>query len=257
MAGAHPLSDLSLVVITLNEEENIAACIQSVPGANEVIVVDSLSSDATVETARSLGAVVHLREFVSHADQKNWAIGQATRPWVLVLDADERLTPSLREEIARAIASPDADGYWIYRRSEFLGVPIRHCGWSRDRVLRLFRRGRGRYPERAVHERLLLDGTAKTLSERIEHRPYRDLDDYVDRMKRYSERGARELHRMGARWLPRIVLRPPARFLRMYILQLGFLDGAAGLLLCLLSAAGVMLKCAYLREMSRRGGESP
>lgn len=255
MNGPAGLADLSLVVITLDEEDAIEGCIESVKGAGEVIVVDSFSSDATVEKARALGAVVHQREFISNADQKNWALDRATRPWVLILDADERLTPGLREEIEARIAEPDADGYWIYRRTEFLGVPIRHCGWDRDRVLRLVRRGRGRYPERAVHERLALEGTAGVLAGRIEHRPYRDLDDYVERMRRYSMRGAVELDRRGVRWFPGILLRPAARFIRMYLLQLGFLDGSAGLALCLMSGAGVMFKYAYLRELARRGGE--
>jgi glycosyltransferase involved in cell wall biosynthesis len=255
MSTDRALAEISLVVITLDEEENIAACIESVRGAGEVIVVDSFSTDATVEKARALGAIVHQREFVSNADQKNWAMQRATRPWVLILDADERLTPELREEIAERIGRPDADGYWIRRRTDFLGVPIRHCGWQRDRVLRLLRRGSGRYPERAVHERLELEGKAGTLKGRIEHHPYRDLDDYIERMGRYSLRGAVELHRRGVRWFPRILLRPGARFLRMYLLQLGFLDGAAGIVLCMLAAVGVMLKYAYLRELSRGDGE--
>jgi len=249
------LADLSLVVITLDEEDNIEACIESAQGAGEVIVVDSFSSDSTVEKARALGAIVYEREFISNADQKNWAMERATRPWVLILDADERLTPELREEIAGRIAAPDADGYWIYRRTEFLGTPIRHCGWDRDRVLRVMRQGRGSYPGRAVHEKLVLEGAAATLSGKIEHSPYRDLDDYIERMWRYSMRGAIELRRRGVRWFPRILLRPPARFLRMYLLQLGFLDGTAGLVLCLLAGAGVMLKYAYLRELSRSGGD--
>lgn len=252
----HPtLADLSLVVITLDEEDTIESCIESVRGAGEVVVVDSFSTDRTVEKARALGAAVYQREFVSNSDQKNWALERVTRPWVLILDADERLTAELREEIAGRIARPDADGYWIRRRTEFLGVPIRHCGWERDRVLRLLRRGRGRYPERAVHERLALQGKAGRLAGTIEHRPYRDLDDYVERMRRYSLRGALELGRRGARWFPGIILRPCARFLRMYVLRLGFLDGAAGLVLCLLASAGVLLKYAYLRELGRRGGE--
>ncbi len=252
MAG--PLTNLSLVVITRDEEDNLPRCIGSVPGAGEVIVVDSMSGDRTVETARGLGAIVYERPFVSAADQKNWAMGKASRDWILVLDADESASPGLARAIGEMIAHPRADGYWILRRSEFLGRTIRFCGWRNERLLRLFRRGAGRYPERAVHERLGLTGTAAGIAGLIEHRPYRDLADYLDRMKSYSRRGAEELHRRGARWFPGILLRPPARFIRMYALQLGFLDGAAGFLLCALAAAGVLLKYAFLREMTLRDG---
>lgn len=249
------LDSLSLIVITLDEEDKLAACLESARGAGEIVVVDSFSRDATVEIARRHGARVYRREFVSNADQKNWALGKATRDWVLILDADERLAPDLCAEIAEALTRPGVAGYWIYRRNEFFGRRIRFCGWGRDRVLRLFRRGCGRYPERAVHERLELDGEAKTLRGRIEHAPYRDLDDYVERMRQYSRRGAFELRRRGRRWFPGFVTRPVARFIRMYVLQLGFLDGAAGLLLCSLAAAGVMLKYAYLRELWQGRGD--
>ena len=250
MRGSGGLEDISLVVTTLNEEDNIGRCLGSAAGAGEIILVDSGSTDRTVEIAGEYGAKVYTRDFVSNSDQKNWAIAKSTLPWVLVLDADESLTDGLREEIAAAVRSGRMDGYWIYRRNEFLGSPIRHCGWDRDRVLRLFRRGKGRYPERAVHERLELDGSAGVLVSRMEHRPYRDLSDYIDRMKGYSRRGAVELSRSGRRWVPGIVTRPAARFLRMYFLQLGVLDGAAGLLLCGAAAAGVFFKYAWLREMS-------
>jgi len=118
-------------------------------------------------------------------------------------------------------------------------------------VLRLFRRGRGRYPERSVHERLELDGKAGRLREKLDHIPYRDLDDYIDRLKRYSRRGAAELHRMKRHWFPGMVLSPSARFLRMYLLQFGFLDGSAGLTVCMLAAMSVFFKYAWLRELSR------
>jgi glycosyltransferase involved in cell wall biosynthesis len=257
MAGV--LEKLSLVIVARDEEDTVARCIASVPGAGEVVVVvDPRSTDRTAETARGLGAHVHERPFVSAADQKNWAMERASGEWILVLDADEAASPALARAIAEAIADPRADGYWILRRSEFLGSRIRFCGWHDDRILRLFRRGAGRYPERAVHERLALTGAAASLAGVIEHRPYRDLDDYVARMKSYSRRGAEELRKRGARWFPGVLLRPPARFFRMYVLQLGFLDGAGGFLLCALAATGVFLKYAFLRELgagARASGE--
>ncbi len=248
MSGA--LDILSLVVVARDEEDNIARCLGSLPGAGEaVVVVDAASVDGTAEAARRLGARVYERPFASAAEQKNWGMAQARGEWILVLDADETATPALARSVAEAIGAPRADGYWILRRSEFLGRRIRFCGWHDDRILRLFRRGAGRYPERAVHERLELAGEAAQIAGTIEHRPYRNLDEYVDRMKSYSRRGAEELRRRGAKWFPGILLRPPARFFRMYVLQLGFLDGAAGFLLCSLAATGVFLKYAFLREL--------
>jgi glycosyltransferase involved in cell wall biosynthesis len=245
-----PLSSVSLVVVTLDEEVTIARCIGSVPGAGETIVVDSFSRDSTVAVALEHGARVFLRPFASAADQKNWAIGKAEKEWILLLDADESVSPELLVEIASAVRSPRADGYWLRRRSEFFGKTIRFCGWGDERVLRLFRRGAGRYAEREVHERLSLDGSVSSLAGFIEHRPYRDISDYIDRMKSYSRRGAIELHKNGTRWFPGVVTHPIARFIRMYFLQLGMFDGGAGLLLCGLAAASVFFKYAALRELS-------
>lgn len=249
------LERISLVVTTLNEEEKLGRCLESARGVGEVIVVDSMSTDTTLRIAGEYGARVFTREFVSNADQKNWAMEKATLEWILILDADEYLSSRLRDEIAKAIVSAPVNGFWIYRRNEFFGTTIHHCGWDRDRVLRLFRRGRGRYPERAVHESLELEGEAGRLHEKLDHVPYRDLEDYMDRLKSYSRKGALELRRAGRHWFPGLVLRPAARFLRMYFLQLGFLDGYAGLTLCSLAATSVFFKYAWLRELSRGSPE--
>lgn len=245
----NPLENVSLVVITFNEELNIERCLESAGGVGEAVVVDSFSTDDTPGLARQAGAEVYQRPFISAADQKNWAIRQATREWVLVLDADESLSGELKREIGEAVARNDRDGYWLKRRNSFLGQRVRFCGWQRDRVLRLFRRSKGQYPPRAVHERLVLDGRTGSLRGVLDHMPYRDGDDYLDRMKSYSTRGAEDLYAKGAGWFPAIALNPPARFVRMYILQLGFLDGAAGFMLCGLAAASVFFKYVRLREL--------
>lgn len=249
------LSGISLIVTTLNEEDNLGRCLESARGAGEIIVVDSGSSDGTVRIAEEHGARIFRRDFVSNADQKNWAIEKASLEWILILDADEYMSDGLREEIAGVTGDAAEDGFWLYRRNEFFGTVIRHCGWDRDKVLRLFRRGRGRYPERAVHEYLELDGDAGRLREKLDHVPYRDMDDYMYRMKRYARSGASELLAGGRRWFPGIALRPPWRFFRMYVLQLGFLDGRAGLTLCRLAARSVFYKYMYLRQLVRENGE--
>jgi glycosyltransferase involved in cell wall biosynthesis len=249
----NPLSNVSLVVITFNEELNIERCLGSAEGVGEIVVVDSFSTDDTPRLARQAGAIVHQRPYISAADQKNWAIQQASREWVLVLDADESLSGELKREIGEAVSVNDRDGYWLRRRNIFLGKRVRYCGWQRDRVLRLFRRTKGHYPPRAVHEKLVLDGNAGRLRGPLFHVPYRDVDDYLDRMKSYSRLGAEDLFTRGAGWFPAIMLNPPARFVRMYVLQLGFLDGGAGFMLCCMATAGVLFKYVRLRELYREG----
>jgi glycosyltransferase involved in cell wall biosynthesis len=252
MKGNEPLSNVSLIVITYNEESNIKRCLESADGVGEIIVVDSFSTDSTVAIANSMGAAVFQRPYLSAADQKNWAVAKAGRDWILVLDADESLSAELRTEIERTLGSPCHDGYWLRRRNVFLDKRIRFCGWQRDKVLRLFRRGAGSYPAKAVHEKLELKGRRGKLRGFLDHNPYRDLDDYMQRMRSYSRRGAEDLFKRKRGWFPALVTRPFGRFIRMYFLQLGFLDGAVGLKLCRLAAVGVFLKYSWVREFHRR-----
>jgi len=249
-----PFSRISLIVVTLNEEDHLERCIRSAEGVGEVIVVDSFSEDGTVELAGRLGAKVFQRPFTSAADQKNWAIEKTGLEWILILDADEALSPELRREIGQAVMGGDCDGYWLRRRNEFFGKRIRYCGWQRDRVIRLFRSGTGRYRKRAVHEKLELNGVVGRLDGYIEHVPYRDTGDYMDRLKSYSRLGAEQLRGEGRHWFPAIYLRPAARFVRMYLLQLGFLDGSAGFKLCRLAALSVYRKYSELRKLHVAGG---
>jgi glycosyltransferase involved in cell wall biosynthesis len=244
------LAEISVVVTTYNEESNIGRCLEPLQGFGEIVVVDSHSTDRTLEIARRHPVRIHARDYESAAKQKNWALGVVRHDWVLVLDADEELTPELRREIAAL--HPELPGYWIRRDSEYLGRRIHFCGWQQDKVLRLFRRDRGRYVETEVHEEVSLDGRAGLLRGRLRHYPYRSLEQHLQKINAYTTRGAKDFVRGGGR-LPflRLLLNPPLRFLRMYILQLGFLDGAQGLVLCLVSAYGVMLKYAKARELAR------
>jgi glycosyltransferase involved in cell wall biosynthesis len=246
------MEKLSAVVPTLNESENIADCLKSLRWADELIVVDSYSDDDTVAIARGLADRVELHRFESFAKQKNWCLQRASNRWVLMVDADERVTPRLSEEIKKALSEPEFCGYWIRRRNHFLGRRMRGAGWGRDRVLRLFDRERADYPDRLVHEEVRLRGEAGYLKEAMLHYPYKDLEEYWKKFHRYAWLSAMELRRQGRRGgLPALVLRPPARFLRMYILQMGFLDGAHGLLLSGLSAFQVYTKYARLWELTR------
>jgi glycosyltransferase involved in cell wall biosynthesis len=222
-------------------------------------VVDSGSTDSTRAVAAGLGARVVEHPYESAARQKNWALPQLRHPWVLILDADERLSPELSEEIRTVLSGESPyDGYFLQRRSYFLGRQIRHCGWDRDRILRLFRNGRGRYDDRRVHETLHLEGRAGLLRAPLLHFTYRTFNDYLDKLGRYSARGADDLRATGrGPSVVDLVIRPPARFVRMYVLQRGFLDGIHGLLLCTLTAGSVWLKYARLFEPREPGEARP
>ncbi|HWN80808.1 MAG TPA: glycosyltransferase family 2 protein, partial [Candidatus Udaeobacter sp.] len=168
---------LSVLVITLNEAHNLPDCLASVPWADDLLVIDSGSTDGTPDLARAAGARVVEHPFVSAGHQRNWALPLLRHPWCLVVDADERVTPELAAEIQRVVlADGPADGYAMPRRSFFLGTPIHHSGWGRDRVLRLFRRERGRYDDALVHESLELDGRRAELRAPLLHYTYRTLD---------------------------------------------------------------------------------
>lgn len=242
--------NLSVVLITLNEENRITACLQSLPRGSEVVVLDSGSSDRTVELARSLGARVEQRAFTNYAEQKNAAMALATRPWVLSLDADEVIGADLRADLARVTAnrSTPATGYSVDRRLVFMGRELRF-GKTSDSPVRLCRRGEGRF-ESAIHERLIVKGPVERLQGRLLHYSYDDLTDYFDRFNSYTSRIA-ENHDRNRRNMPPLiahVLRPWAEFVSRYILRLGFLDGYPGYTYALLSAMYTYVKYAKLKE---------
>jgi glycosyltransferase involved in cell wall biosynthesis len=246
------LRAISVVVTTFNEEQNLGRCLDSVRDFADVVVVDSYSTDGTLDIARGYPVRVLSHTYDSAARQKNWALQQVQHDWVLILDADEVLTPELRRDLEALEEPPPCAGYWVRRRSEYLGRPIRHCGWQRDRVLRFFRRDRGLYEEREVHEEVIVNGAVGRLTGRLLHYPYPDLAQHCRKIDSYTTRGARDFVHRGGRWpLVRMLVHPPFRFLRMYVLQAGFRDGLPGLVLCLLSAYSVMLKYAKAWEYAR------
>ncbi|HXV14727.1 MAG TPA: glycosyltransferase family 2 protein, partial [Candidatus Krumholzibacteria bacterium] len=196
--------------------------------------------------------VVYRRPYRSPPDQKNWAVARARNDWVLVLDADEALDESTRAEIANLDPGTHT-GFWIRRRNDYLGRTIRGCGWQRDKVLRLYDRRRGHYPDAWVHEEVVLEGEAGWLSGRLRHTPYRDVAHHLDKIDAYTTRGARQyVERGGRAALLNMLVHPPFRFLRMYALQWGVRDGHPGLVLCLLSSYSVFLKYAKAWERARR-----
>jgi glycosyltransferase involved in cell wall biosynthesis len=251
------MSKLTAIVTTYNEAEQIEECLGRLGFADEVLVVDSFSTDGTAAIARACGAHVVQHEYESPAAQKNWAIPQAGNEWVLVVDADEWVTAELAAEIEATIAGEGAnDGYEIRRRNYFLGREIRYSGWQNDRVVRLFRRDRGRYLARQVHERMQVDGSVGRLRGRLIHHSYRSLEDYWRKLKRYAEWNAVEARRRGVRVSPMyMMLHPALRFWKAYLLQGGFLDGGHGLAVSLLTAIYAAAKDIRIWEMQQGGAQ--
>jgi glycosyltransferase involved in cell wall biosynthesis len=246
---------LSVVVVTQNEEARIRACLESASWADELIVVDAESSDKTATIARELTDHVFVRPWPGFAAQKNFGVEQARGDWVLSLDADEVVSPPLHQEIEAILAGggPHA-GYAIPRRNVFWGRWIRHGGLYPDWQLRLFRRDRGRFGGRPVHESVTVDGTVGRLTGHLDHRSYRDVADFLERADRYSTLAAEEWVASGhrARPLVDLVLRPVGRFLAMYVARAGFLDGWRGFLLAVLYAYYVLMRSAKVWERTRR-----
>ena len=248
---------LSVVIITLNEEANIRRTLESVRWADEIIIVDSGSSDRTAEIARSYSGKVFIEEWKGFAKQKNSGLQKASGDWILSLDADEEVEPALADEMQKALsADPGNAGFWIRRENYFLGRWMRHGGFYPDRKLRLFRRGAGSFEERLVHEDVHLEGHAPTvnLKGHLLHYAYPTLESYIDHMDRYSSLGAQmmegKLHRTRFSLLD-ILVRPQLTFFYNYVLRLGFLDGREGLLLHLNHSVYVHWKYAKAWQLTR------
>jgi glycosyltransferase involved in cell wall biosynthesis len=246
--------NLSVLILTLNEQENIADCIRSVEDlAGEIVVLDSFSTDRTVEIASGLGATIQQRKFDNYTAQKNAGLELLRNEWVLILDADERLTDSLRNEI-RSLNEKhsSAEGYWIRRETFFQGKLVR-C-WSSGKVLRLFRRDRGRYADgKLVHEELVLNGHAGTLVEPMEHHTFRSFAQYLPKIDAYTTLAAREAYQQGKRSsVIGLLIYPAARFIKTYFVNGGIFDGMPGLIIAWLSVCSTYLKFAKLWELEKR-----
>jgi glycosyltransferase involved in cell wall biosynthesis len=282
--------NLSVVIITFNEEANIGRTLASVKplvadGKGEIIVVDSGSNDGTVGIAKSFGAKVFVEEWKGFGAQKNSAIDKAMGDWILSLDADEEVERDLASLIASAISEEqphrkqellsamgvmtmtsraNIDGYWIQRRNLFLGRWLRHGGFWPDPKLRLFRRGSGRFENRAVHEDIAFEGKTGRLKGALSaliHHSYPTLSDYIEHMNRYSSLGAEMVvakHNGEVRFsVINIFLRPLTTFIYNYLFRLGFLDGREGLLLHLYHAVYVSWKYAKAWEMANKPKQTP
>jgi glycosyltransferase involved in cell wall biosynthesis len=245
---------VTVTIITLNESANIAAALESVAWADEIVVVDAQSGDDTVAIARRFTDRVIVREWPGYIDQKNYAASLATHDWILSLDADERATPALAGEI-RALLAADAAcaGYRVPRVSHYLGRWIRSTDWYPDCQLRLYDRRRARWAGRYVHESVQADGAVGRLHANLQHYPYRDVSHHLRTIDRYSSLAARQMHEDGRRTGPlRMIAHADAAFLRNYVLRGGFRDGTAGLIVSLLNTYYVMLKFVKLWEIGQK-----
>lgn len=231
---------LSVIVIAKNEAANIGACLDSVAFADErIVVVDGGSTDGTAEIAAGKGARVVERAFDGFGAQKNFALSQASGDWVFSIDADERVTPALAAEMAQAMGEAKADGYELPRLSSFCGREMRHSGWYPDYVLRLFKRGRARFSDDRVHERIICDGPVARLKNDLRHAPVLRLEDALSRMDRYSTANAAMTVARGKRVsFASGITHGLWSFFRTYVLRGGFLDGREGFLLAVANAEG-------------------
>jgi len=243
---------VTIVIPVRNEELQVAECLHQLDWADEVIVADGGSTDATVALARAAGATVLEHAGATIAAQRNAAIGIARNSWVFALDADERFTPELREELARVIAAPTHSAYRVRRRNFYLGREVTRGHWGRDWVARLFSHER-RYIERRVHESLEAVENPGRLQGTLLHNPYRDLAHHMEKLELYARWGAQDLYDRGVRataW--DLSFRPAWRFVKAYLLNGGVLDGRFGLVTAALGAWSGFLKYAHLWELEFR-----
>jgi len=244
---------ISVAMIVKDEELNLPRTLESVRWADEIVVVDSGSTDRTVAVARAAGARVVEQEWLGFAAQKNFAISQCSGEWVLSLDADEAVDEELRGEIERGVAGVSGcDAFYVNRKNYFLGRWMKHAGFYPDRKLRLFRKGTAWFEERAVHESIKFNGPSKTLRGNLLHYAYPTLESYFEHMNRYSSLGAAEAAKRSrkAGLVTDLVFRPLLTFIYNYVFRLGFLDGREGLLLNLYHAVYVSSKYAKLWSLS-------
>ncbi|MGZ8231045.1 MAG: glycosyltransferase family 2 protein [Burkholderiales bacterium] len=247
-------ASVSAVVITKNEEAAIGRCLESLSWAHEVVVVDSGSTDRTIEICTALGAKVHSADWQGPATQRNRGIDHATGDWILALDADEWVTDELRREIEGTLTgSSTAVAYRIPRLSSYCGRYMRHGGWWPDYVSRLFRKGAARFGGGIVHDHLICEGPTGRLRNHLMHEPFTDMSRVLDKLNAYSTWGAQKLQEDGARsGLTRAVAHGAWAFFRTYVLRAGFLDGREGLMLAISNAEGTYYKYVKLMLMTRR-----
>ena len=245
---------ISVCIICFNEEQNIRRCLDSCTWADEIIIVDSMSRDKTVTIAREYTDMVYQKAWPGYLEQKSFALSKANGVWILSLDADEAVSTWLREEILAEISKPDAkDGYRIPRRSFYQGRWINHSGFYPDKQLRLFRSAKGRWTGGRVHERVEIKGAVGELKSDILHYPYKGvISGQLQTVNGFSSLFAQDMYEKGKHYrLSLLLLRPAIKFLEVYVIKLGFLDGLAGFVIAVTSAYAMFVRYVKLRELEK------
>ena len=247
------MQKLTAKIPTKNEARNIVEAIQSVDFADEIIIVDSFSTDDTLRLAQPRVTKIIQREYENSASHKNWAIPQATYDWILILDADERITQALKEEIQQILSSnPKESCFWIYRNNYFMGKKVRFSGWQGDKVIRLFKKNECRYEHKHVHAEISTTGKIGFLKNRIHHNTFMSMQEYFVKIKRYADWQSKDYYNTTNILTPyHFLIKPLARFIKHYFLQLGFLDGFVGLTIATIQAYAVFLRYVKLWKLKR------
>lgn len=248
---------LTAIIPTGNEIHNIEAVIASVNFADEILVVDSLSTDGTFEKAQVIASKVIQREYEYSASQKNWAIPQAQHEWILLVDADERVTQELKEEIIQILKQQEIKdvGFWIGRINHFMGQRVNYSGWRNDRVIRLFKRDYCKYQDKHVHEEIIADGTIGKLKNKLYHNTYITFDKYMEKMNRYATWQAKDYDKKTGKLTSyHFIIKPFWGFFKHYIIQSGFRDGFVGLTIGYIQGYVVFMRYVKL-WLLRRGCE--
>lgn len=243
------MEKLTAIIPVGNEIHNIEEVIASVDFADEILVVDSFSSDGTYEKAQKKATKVIQREFNYPASQKNWAIPQAKYEWILLVDADERVTPELKAEIIEILKNPNPSivAYWIGRMNHFMGERVHYSGWRNDKVIRLFKRDFCKYEDKYVHEEIIANGNVGTLKNKFYHNTYTTFDNYIEKLNRYAWWQAKDYDKKTGSITPyHLVIKPFWGFFKHYVIQSGFRDGFVGFAIGYLQAYAVFMRYVKL-----------
>lgn len=241
---------VSATIITFNEELNIERCLKSLNWADEILVIDSHSTDKTVEICNHYNCKVIQTEWKGFGKTKKLAVDNASNNWIFSIDADEEVTESLKKRIEEILEEPQFNGYKIKRRSYYLGKEIKYCGWDRDYPLRLFNKSFGNFNDKEVHESVIINGSKNKIEEPLLHFTYPTISSHINKMNRYSDLSLYDRKSDKSYGLFTSLLLGLNKFLKMYLLQRGFLDGKIGFLLSINSAFGVYLK--YVKVWQNR-----
>jgi glycosyltransferase involved in cell wall biosynthesis len=246
---------ISAIIPCKNEAHNIADVIASVQWCDEILIADSFSDDDTLEKAKQFPVHIIQREYIHSSSMKNWAIPQAQHAWILLVDADERVTPELKNEIQSLLQQETIaeSAFWIYRKNFFLGRHIRFSGWQGDKVIRLFKRDDCRYEDKHVHAEIITSGKVGKLKHKLVHNTYKDMQHYLEKWDRYATWSAADAAKRNVTpGFFHFIIKPAFRFVKHYFIDLGFLDGMPGLIICSLAAGGVFMRYAKLYAMRNK-----